>query len=162
MKVIDADTHVDECDETWEYLDEKDRRFKPTTVVIEREGTASQPSGYNRHWLVDGRLRLRRVRDDARTGTTQATRELGDVNARLRDMDSLGTDVQVIYPTLFLTALTEKPEVELALCRAYNRWLADRCSHSNGRLRWNAVLPLLSMDRAVEELRWARDHGYQW
>mgnify|MGYP001499972194 CR=1 FL=1 len=48
------------------------------------------------------RRTIRRWRDDVRTGTVQATRELVDVEARLRDMDELNIDVQVLYPTLFL------------------------------------------------------------
>src|SRR5207247_6950882 len=42
---------------------------------------------------------------------------------------------------------------------AYNRWLADRCAASNGRLRWEAVPPLRTPDAALDELRWAKDHG---
>jgi predicted TIM-barrel fold metal-dependent hydrolase len=74
-------------------------------------------------------------------------------------MDELRVDVQVLYPTLFLHALTNRPEVELALCKSYNRWIAAMTEKSRGRLRWVAVLPLLSIDRAVEELRWAKDRG---
>ena len=31
--------------------------------------------------------------------------------ARLRDMDKIGVDVQVIYPTLFLVYLTDDPQL---------------------------------------------------
>ena len=33
MPTIDADTHVDETEETWEYMNESERRFKPVTIV---------------------------------------------------------------------------------------------------------------------------------
>ena len=39
------------------------------------------------------------------------------------------------------------------------RWLAEKCAPTNGRLQWAAVLPLLQPDKAVEELRWAKEHG---
>ena len=74
-------------------------------------------------------------------------------------MDELGVDVQVLYPTLMLSAVSEKPEVELALCRSYNRWIASRCAESGGRLRWVASLPVLSIERAVEEIAWAKENG---
>jgi predicted TIM-barrel fold metal-dependent hydrolase len=74
-------------------------------------------------------------------------------------MDELGTDIQVIYPTLFLMEATEKTEVNTALRTSYNRWLAERCSHSGGRLRWVCMAPLQDMPLALEELRWAKDHG---
>jgi predicted TIM-barrel fold metal-dependent hydrolase len=99
------------------------------------------------------------TRDDAATHTTAAMRELTDVEARLAAMDALGVDVQVIYPTMFLVEGTDRPEVELAVRRAYNRWLADRCARSGGRLRWVCLPPLRSMDLALEELRFAKDHG---
>ncbi|MEK7216095.1 MAG: amidohydrolase family protein, partial [Chloroflexota bacterium] len=159
MPVIDADTHVDESEATWEYLDEGDRRHTPSTLIHQSEIPGQQTRGFNRYWLVGGQMRLRRVRDDKRTGTVQATRELTDVPARLRHMDEMGVDVHVMYPTLFLAAISGQPEVELALCKAYNRWVAARSAESNGRLRWIAVLPTLTIEQAVEEIKFAKDHG---
>jgi predicted TIM-barrel fold metal-dependent hydrolase len=74
-------------------------------------------------------------------------------------MDELQVDVQVLYPTVFLRPFTTKPEVELALCRSYNRWLADIWKEGRGRLRWVAVLPLLTMEKALAEARWAKENG---
>ena len=159
MAVIDADTHVDENEETWQYMDEADRQFMPVTVVHQTSIPGQQAPGYNRYWLIDGQLRVRRVRDDVRTGTVQATRELLDVPARLRHMDELGIDTQVLYPTLFLSQVSGKPEVEAALCKSYNRWIADKTAESHGRLRWVAVLPTMTMDKTIEEVRFAKEHG---
>jgi predicted TIM-barrel fold metal-dependent hydrolase len=160
MRAIDADAHVDENEQTWEYLGEAERRFKPMHFDL-GGGESGGPSDGRRHglWLIGGNARLHRFRSDQATGTTRATRELLDVDARLRHMDELGIDVQVLYPTTFLHAVTDRPDVELALCRAYNRWLAARTASSGGRLRWAAQAPLLSIDEAVAELRFARDHG---
>lgn len=160
MAVIDADTHVDECEQTWTYMAPSEARFRPVTLVPTQEMVAGiAPPGYTRHWLIDGHLSIRRIRDDKRTGTTVEARELHDVPARLRHMDELRVDVHVIYPTLFLTYLTGDPAVQTALCKSYNRWLADRSSLSGGRLRWAAVLPMLDINAAVDELHWARDKG---
>jgi predicted TIM-barrel fold metal-dependent hydrolase len=82
-----------------------------------------------------------------------------EIEARLRHMDELGVDVQVLYPTVFLTPLTTRPEVELALCRSYNRWMAALCSKSEKRLRWVATLPVLSMEDTLAETRFAADNG---
>ncbi len=161
MPIVDADTHVDENDETWNHLLSEHEIFRPLTVapgggILE---TGMAPTGYSRFWNIDGVLRVRRIRDDVRTGTVEATRELKDVQARLRQMDELGTDVQVMYPTLFLTTFTVRPEVEYALCRAYNRWLGAKSEESGWRLRWVVVPPMLSIDKAVEEIEWGREHG---
>jgi len=148
---VDVDAHVDESEATWEYLDDGARRFKPTTLD---PGGPTAPGDARPHrlWVIDGNIRLRRWRDDKRTATVQTTRELIDVDARIRHMDELRIDVQVLYPTLFLHALSDRAEVELALCKSYNRWIAKSTEKSRGRLRWIAMLPLLSIDKAVEEV----------
>lgn len=161
MPIVDADTHVDENEETWSFLLPEHERYRPLTIspgggLME---TGMAPKGYARFWNIDGVMRVRRVRDDVRTGTTEGRRELTDIAGRLSDMDKLGTDIQVMYPTLFLTTVTSRPEVEYALCRAYNRWLGNRSEESGGRLRWVVIPPVLSIDKAVEEIEWGRKHG---
>jgi predicted TIM-barrel fold metal-dependent hydrolase len=155
---VDVDAHVDESEATWEYLDEGARRFKPVSLD---PGIPTAPGDARPHrlWLVDGTPRIRRWRDDKRTGTVRATRELLDVEARIRHMDELRVDVQVLYPTFFLHGFTARPEIDVALCKSYNRWIAKATEKSHGRLRWVAVLPFLDIDKAVEEMRWAKDHG---
>jgi len=132
--------------------------FKPISVD---PGRPIQRGDLRPHrlWLVDGRARFRRWRDDERTGTTAELRELLDVPARVRHMDELGVEVQVLYPTFLLGAPSPVPEVELAIFRSYNRWLADRTAETNGRLRWVLMPPLRSMEEALAELRWGKEHG---
>jgi predicted TIM-barrel fold metal-dependent hydrolase len=154
---IDADTHVDETEATWEYLTEAERRFKPIPI---EPGEPPIPGDSRPHrlWLVDGRMGMRRWRSDERTGTTREKRELHDVKARVAQMDELGIEVQVLYPTFLLVMPTTKPDWQAAICRSYNRWLADRTAESNGRLRW-VMPPVDSMDDALEELRFGKEHG---
>jgi uncharacterized protein len=147
MPVIDADTHVIETERTWEYMEGPDKAFRPEGITVRGK----------EFWLVDGRVLPRRQNVGAQT--TLATREMGDVAARLEHMNELGVDIHVLYPTAFLEPMTRRPEIELALTRAYNRWLADIYEQGKGRLLWAAVLPLLSLNEAVEEVRWARQHG---
>ena len=152
MLTIDADAHVIETERTWDYLEGADRRYRPVPIAVD------MPAGKRRNfWVIDGRLIG--GRDNVGQETPKESREMADIEARLRHMDEIGTDVQVLYPTLFLRPVTDRAEVELALCRAYNRWLADIWSKGKGRLRWAVQLPLLSMDQALDELRWARGNG---
>jgi len=160
--VVDADAHVDETDETWDYMSADEKRYyRPITVDPGAVGQVAVKGDVRpqRFWLVDGRTGLRRWREDERTGTTRETRELVDVPARLRHMDEMGVDVQVIYPTYLLAPPSSNPEIELAIYRSYNRWLADKTAASNGRLRWVVVPPMLSMDKTIEELRYGKEHG---
>ncbi len=56
-----------------------------------------------------------------------------DVQARVDHMDELGTDLQVLYPSLWTGPITTNPAEEVALCRSYNRWMADIHSQGKGR-----------------------------
>lgn len=156
MGIIDADTHIDETDATWEYIPESDLAYKPSTAYPSNPDPKLPPA---RYWVIDGKRQVRFIRSDKDSGTTVATRELLDVKARLKHMDELGTDIQVIYPTLFLMEATEKPEINTAMRRSYNRWLGERCGESGGRLRWICMPPLQNMSATVEELTWAKEHG---
>ena len=156
MGIIDADTHIDETDDTWEYMNDDESALKPTTTYPANPDPKLPPA---RYWVIDGKRQIRFVRSDKDSGTTVETRELLDVKARLKHMDELGTDIQVIYPTLFLMEATEKPEVSTAMRKSYNRWLGERCSQSQGRLRWVCMPPLRNIEESLSELRWAKDHG---
>jgi len=152
MLSIDADAHVIESERTWDYLEGNDRRYRPVPITVE------MPTGNTRNfWIIGGRLIG--GRDNIGKDTSKESREMADIERRLKHMDEIGTGIQVLYPTLFLRPVTDQPEIELALCRSYNRWLADIWSKARERLRWAVQLPLLSMDKALEELRWSRENG---
>jgi predicted TIM-barrel fold metal-dependent hydrolase len=74
--------------------------------------------------------------------------------ARLRDMDAMGVDQTLLYPTWFAEGfhLVEDPDVAYALARAYNNWIADFCKAAPQRLYAAAMVPLQNMDYALEEL----------
>lgn len=80
---------------------------------------------------------------------------------QLRAMDREGIDVAVLFPTVGQRGWREAPnDVALALCRAYNRWLADFCGTDPARLKVNALVPIGDIDAAIAELRHAvRDLG---
>ncbi len=165
MPTIDSDAHVVETPETWEYLDPSEKHLRPVLV---------QPDGAGRlFWFIDGKLRGHTAANviteedmvalgeasGRNMATPQEARFMSDIQARLRHMDELGIDVQVLYPTIFIQQVTERAEVEVPLCKAYNRWLADIWRQGKGRLRWVAVLPLLSMPDALDMLPWCKEHG---
>jgi predicted TIM-barrel fold metal-dependent hydrolase len=152
MLSIDADAHVIESERTWDYLEGSDRRYRPVPITVD------MPTGNTRNfWIIGGRLIG--GRDNIGKDTSKESREMADIQLRLKHMDEIGTGIQVLYPTLFLRPVTDQPDIELALCRSYNRWLADIWSRATERLRWAVQLPLLSMNEALDELRWSRDNG---
>ena len=50
----------------------------------------------------------------------------------------------------------EDPGLAAGMCRAYNRWLADYCKPYPERLFGVAMLPMQSVELAIEEMRFAR------
>jgi predicted TIM-barrel fold metal-dependent hydrolase len=157
LRVIDADTHIDEIEATFDYMLPDEAALKPTIGYYPDPKNPSRPPV--RNWVIDGFKRNRPLHDDAKSTTRLEYRTLEDVAGRLRHMDELGTELQVIYPTLFLRENAQRPEVELGIKRSYNRWLADRCAPSSGRLRWVCLPPMMNIDEAVKEVRFAKDHG---
>jgi predicted TIM-barrel fold metal-dependent hydrolase len=151
--IIDADAHVIETDSTWDFIaDAEDLPSRPVVAHgVDAEGNDQH------YWIIDGKARPG-VLGNVGSMFPKGARELLDVPARLRHMDELGVDVHVIYPSL-LSPTTDRPATELALSHGYNRQLANAWEQSRDRLRWAAVLPLMSMDKAIDEVRWARDHG---
>ncbi len=148
MGVIDADAHVIETERTWSFMLEEDRRFAPELLFSNRNGIE--------YWRIDDRVF---PNSNLGLNVPEESRDLSDVASRLAHMDSLGIETQVLYPTLFLRPLTARADVELALCRGYNRWLAEIWKLGKGRLRWIALPPLRSMDRAIEEINLAKASG---
>src|SRR4030095_15240805 len=159
MAVIDADPHVIEPDHTWSFLEPSEHQFRP--VVISPRG-----EGGREYWYIDGKIRglappagtgPERPPPEARLGrkmaAPQEAREGESVEVRLKHMDRLGVDIQVLWPTLFLERVADRPEAEIAVCRSYNRWLADIWQQAKGRLRWVCVLPLSTMSEALDQLR---------
>ena len=94
-----------------------------------------------------------------RTHTTVETRELLDPMARIKHMDELGTEVQVLYPTMFLVNAIQGVQLEAALFRAYNSYMAEACARSHGRLRWAAPVPFRDPRAAVQEIQRVSDLG---
>jgi len=149
MAVIDADAHVIETEATWEYMEGDAEQYKPIPVVSQRDGKP--------FWVIDGVLRARRV--NVGTDTTTESQELTDVAARLADMDKFGTDIQVVYPSLWTTLTFKHTEAEQAVCKSYNHYMADACGQAPDRLRWIAVLPVSGIDAAIGELHYAKANG---
>jgi predicted TIM-barrel fold metal-dependent hydrolase len=165
MITVDADAHVVETERTWDYMEASDQKYRPACIYPKGPGGL----GY---WLIDGKIRgaarqpitsQRYAEFTAASGynvmVPRQAREMEDVPARLRHMDELSVDVQVLHATIFLQQVANRPEVEIPICLGWNRWMADVWKQGQGRLRWSTVLPLLSIPHALEQLRFASANG---
>jgi hypothetical protein len=92
--VVDADAHVLETERTWDYLEPSEQKYRPLLY-----STADNPRQY---WVVDGKisgfrfltlsergLRTMSEKIGRNVETPRASRELDDVELRLKHMDEL-------------------------------------------------------------------------
>ncbi len=166
MKVIDVDTHVVEPASVWEYLSERDQVFTPSILRKESGSTVkahfTSPST-TEFWVIDnhlyGKHDAERIAQFSNGEISADAITLDSAAARLADMDAQNVDIQIVFSSLFLNIRCKRPQAELALTRAYNRWIADRCSDSAGRLRWIFVPSLKNPDATVADMKRAKEGG---
>lgn len=108
LKTIDADAHVIEQPYTWSFMKDDDAAYLPMVVNFGSGNLrlGAQGNVQKEFWVVDGRIQAK----EANLGidnTSVESREMRDVSARLKHMDELEIDVQVLYPTLFLRPITQ-------------------------------------------------------
>ena len=83
--------------------------------------------------------------------------------ARIADMDAVGIDRAVVYPTLineYLPQIIDR-DAAVVLCRAYNDWVWDFSEATGGRIHPVAVLPLQDPAASLEELSRAHGRGFR-
>lgn len=170
--MIDADTHVVESEATWSFFDEEPSlaRWRPALVPTVDGATSARVN----RWLIDGRVVPKpEGRGGASLGTPPADeaksaehygvrwelRSLADPIGRVKDAERYGVTRQVLYPTIFLSHLSDDPIVNSALCRSYNRFMARAWEAAGGRFSWVLVPPLYSISDAVDEIRLGRRGG---
>src|SRR5512134_1924600 len=161
--VIDADRHILEPLDLWDrYIDPEFRERRPQFVIDENGKERLE---------VGGKLlgNPRGIGSLGSVGVPQGIVKAGtlkyaegrrggfDPHARIVDMDADGIDAAFLYPSVGLFAGAVKdPGLAAAMCRAYNRWLADYCRAYPDRLFGVAMLPMQSIAAAIEEMRFAR------
>src|SRR5262249_32148742 len=149
--IVDVDSHHYENEsmsEILEYLD--DPVLRPFALA------GAKPNAKNariRHRMVGyqdmgGRIPRYGLRSFERA---PPGKDLRDIALTKRWMDAVGVDVAVLFPTPML-ALGVHPqvEVEIALSRAYNRWLCERVLAREPRLVSMLYLPFNDPDATYQ------------
>ncbi len=161
--VIDADGHVLEPVDLWQtYIDPAYRDRGPRLFVDtdgkERLRVEDKVLGSPKGLGLIGAVGARQgVVSDTTIKYVEGRRGGFDPHARIVDLDADGIDAAFLYPSLGLFAgAIADPGLAAAVCRAYNRWLADYCRPYPDRLFGVAMLPMQSIDLAIEEMRYAR------
>lgn len=161
MIVIDADAHVMESEQTWAYLEPEYHARRPVVVTLPEDTSLGV---FNAAWLIDEKINVFGASPAVGTRSLKKrysldSQNLWNAEARLQDMNQRQTDYQVIHPTFGLLNLCEDVELEAALMRSYNTFLAKQYQESGGRLLYAAMVPFRSPELAVKEIQRVAELG---
>ena len=156
-RLYDADAHAMMSPRMWETLPPEfhARRPRPTRVH-----DVADMGRWTNGWLVEGQIIPHALGPGSQPGNEPArvleefgaethspefplsSFDLSDPSARLRGMDFMGVDHQMLYPTTLYARMTNDPAFEAALMRSYNRYVGKQCAQAPKRLKWAGLLPL--------------------
>jgi predicted TIM-barrel fold metal-dependent hydrolase len=172
LRFVDCDMHIMEPTDLFDrYLDPKfkdrvvlplgaDGKFKRGTIFIDglpntRDAELQQhrkrPTGASTESSQP--LSGSRIAEAGRLDF--AIQRQYDPAAQLMGMTMEGVDIAVLFPTTGLSLIARDnldPRLSLALCQAYNNWIADFCRYSPDRLKFAAMLPVHDVNMACKEL----------
>jgi hypothetical protein len=114
--IVDADAHVVETEHTWDFLDASEKKFRPQLF-------SSVDNSNMQYWFVEGKsvgfrpptlTEQELIALSKQTGrelqTAPEARELRDVELRLKHMDKLAIDVQILFNTMWIAGSQIKPK----------------------------------------------------
>ena len=174
--VIDADSHVFEPAVIWEkYLDSAYRvaarsafyyyedEFAAGVILNGRQAPLMHAGRINRSAIWRPGMTPEDIGSMDPSQPHPINPGANKADARLADMDRMGVDKAIIFPTLFgeYFPAVENPDLALALSRAYNDWIFDFCRDAPRRLFGAAVLPLQDVGFAIQELHRVAKLGFK-
>ena len=177
IAVLDADSHVFEPAEIWTQYMEPEYRVAARSAFYfsqDADGLCTVILNGRPAAAIDsGRLNRRAI---WRPG--MSPEEIGGIDpakpypinpgaqkasSRLKDMDEIGVDKALLFPTLFAEYLpaVENPDLAYAFSRAYNNWIYDFCESAPDRLFPVGILPMQDAAFAIEEARRIAARGFK-
>ena len=162
-KIFDADAHVMMGPKMWQDLPPEYTARRPRPLEIaDADGAGIRRTG----WLIEGRLEPHAYGPGAQGANTPATvmaefgapkegfgsLDLSRPELRLKDLDALGIDAQLLFPSSLYACMGNDPFFEAAMFRAYNRYAGRQCQANSQRLKWAGLLPLRDTDEALAAL----------
>jgi predicted TIM-barrel fold metal-dependent hydrolase len=166
---VDADGHVLEPAGLWEEYLEARYQDRAMGIRVDDDGFEYlQLDGKPSRRTVKGSLGLLGGMGEANLVPSPERRYMdhmpfggSDAKERLTLLDQENLERTVLYPTIGLLweCEVDDPEITLAYMRAYNRWIADFCRDSDGRLVPIAHLTLLDPEGSAAELERAVAEG---
>jgi uncharacterized protein len=166
-KLFDADAHTMMSPRMWETLPNEYRARRPRPTRVH---DASDLGRWTNGWLIEGQIIPHALGPGSQPGNEPArvleefgassnseafplsSFDLSDPAARLRSMDFMGVDHQMLYPTTLYARMSRDPGFEAALMRSYNRYVGRQCRSFPKRLKWAGLLPLRDARQGLEAI----------
>jgi uncharacterized protein len=166
-KLFDADAHTMMSPRMWETLPNEYRARRPRPTRVH---DASDLGRWTNGWLIEGQVIPHALGPGSQPGNEPArvleefgassnseafplsSLDLSDPAARLRTMDFMGVDHQMLYPTTLYARMSRDPGFEAALMRSYNRYVGRQCRSFPKRLKWAGLLPLRDARQGLEAI----------
>jgi predicted TIM-barrel fold metal-dependent hydrolase len=169
---IDADGHILETPDAWEKYIDPQYQEQAMRVTVGPDGLevleiAGRPAKYIKPGQLAAFGGMGKTPEEVephpdRTYVNMAPFGSMDAQQRLQRMDAEGLDKAIVYPSLGLIWETEDLGdlgLQAAYARAYNRWVADFCRDSSGRLIPIAHISFGDPQEAASELERAVKDG---
>ena len=179
-QVFDADAHAMFTPKMWEGLPEEYVARRPRPV---RVSDADDMGRWSTGWLIEGRMEPHLLGPGAQAANTPwhvleefgaspnnrldimrfpvpvGSLDITDQEARLHDMDHLGIDTQMLFPTTLYSNISSDPGYEAAMYRAHNRYMGRQCKFNPKRMKWAGLIPLRDQGQALEALAEMQELG---
>ena len=141
--IIDVDSHHYEGESMGEILEYMDdpviQQLARAAATGNSKGIGVLSAGGVGYQDMGGRVSRYQLRGIEKVDAGGKHRDIG---LSKRWMDAMGIDIAILFPTPMLQlGLHPQVEVEVALARAYNRWLCERILAHEPRLRSMLYLP---------------------
>ena len=167
LKWVDSDMHISEPVDLWkDYIDPKYKEWMPRWLGEPGKDNPQRDRiffqvGPNVPKYTDSDRenpdeKIRASRYPIFEPYMTPDRMQVDPQGQLKAMGTEKIDIAVLFPTWGATAWQDPavpPDAALAIARAYNSWLHDFCKSDPGRLKVNALITIMDIDGAVEEIR---------
>jgi len=163
--IIDADAHVLETETTWSYIDKSNLKYRPILY-----SSTQKPD--RQYWVLEDKIvgvrfptlteqEIKKFSEvTARKMVTDTVvKEMNDIALRLKHLDELKIDIQVLHNTIWLEGITENVTAEIVLSESWNRWMADIWKQGNNRLFWSCVVPTLNIPEALQQMQEFKKYG---
>jgi uncharacterized protein len=138
LMIVDVDAHHYESEsyaEITEFIEDPVFRNEARTQGFGRGGVATPEANYQN---MGGRITriFQRGAEKVPAGSHR------DIQLTKRWMDAMGIDVICLFPTPMLSlGMNPRPDAEVQIARAYNRWLCDTVIAKEPRIRSMLYLP---------------------